>query len=84
MKPRERRLVRPPGKVQRENDDGSEVFMPVTLAAFRCMMCGHEFEQPVEAGEDKERSCPKCRSNSIRQLKKKPRPKGESDAEQPR
>jgi putative FmdB family regulatory protein len=45
------------------------------------MMCGHEFEETVDVGEDKERACPKCRSNSVRQLKKKPRPKGESDAE---
>ena len=35
------------------------------------MMCRHEYQQPVEEGEDKERSCPKCRSNSIRHLKKK-------------
>ena len=27
--------------------------------------------ESVEKGEDKERSCPKCRSNSIRHLKKK-------------
>ncbi|MCP4593224.1 MAG: hypothetical protein GY842_21005 [bacterium] len=38
---------------------------------FRCMMCGHEYTEKVEKGEDKERSCPKCRSNSIRHLKKK-------------
>ncbi len=43
-----------------------------TLETFRCMMCGHEYQEPVEPGEDKERSCPKCRSNSIRHLKKKP------------
>ena len=41
---------------------------------FRCMWCGHEYDQPVEPGEDKERSCPKCRSNSIRHLKKKKPP----------
>jgi Zn finger protein HypA/HybF involved in hydrogenase expression len=34
----------------------------------RCMMCGHEYE---DEAEDKERSCPVCRSNSIRQLKDK-------------
>jgi DNA-directed RNA polymerase subunit RPC12/RpoP len=44
-----------------------------TMETFRCMMCGHEYE---EAGEDKERSCPKCRSNSIRHLKKKAAEKG--------
>jgi hypothetical protein len=36
------------------------------------MMCGHEFQEDVEKGKDKERSCPKCRSNSIRRLKKRP------------
>jgi len=35
------------------------------------MMCGHEFQESVAEGEDKEHSCPKCRSNSIRRLKKK-------------
>ncbi len=40
----------------------------------RCMMCGHEYQEKIEQGEDKERSCPKCRSNSIRQLKKKKAP----------
>jgi len=42
-----------------------------TLETFRCMMCGHEYQEQVEKGEDKERTCPKCRSNSIRHLKKK-------------
>jgi len=45
--------------------------MPATIETFRCMMCGHEYQEKVEKGEDKERSCPKCRSNSIRHLKKK-------------
>ena len=36
------------------------------------MMCGHDYEEAVEPDEDKERSCPKCRSNSIRQFRKKP------------
>ena len=43
----------------------------VTSESFRCMMCGHEYSDKVVAGEDVERSCPKCRSNSIRHLKKK-------------
>jgi len=34
------------------------------------MACGHEYEETVEKGEDKERACPRCRSNSIRRLKK--------------
>ena len=42
-----------------------------TIETFRCMACGHEYEEKVETGEDKERGCPKCRSNSIRHLKKK-------------
>jgi len=42
-----------------------------TLETFRCMMCGHEYQEPVEKDEDKERTCSKCRSNSIRHLKKK-------------
>ena len=42
---------------------------------FRCMMCGHEWEEEVERGEDIERTCSKCRSNSIRQFKRKPEPK---------
>ena len=43
-----------------------------TVANVRCMMCGHEYQEFVVKGEDKERSCPKCRSNSIRHLKAKP------------
>ncbi len=46
-----------------------------TQETFRCMMCGHEYAEAVEKDEDKERSCPKCRSNSIRHLKKKRPPK---------
>jgi predicted Zn-ribbon and HTH transcriptional regulator len=45
--------------------------MTATLETFRCMMCGYEFQEPVEKGEDKERTCMKCRSNSIRRLKPK-------------
>jgi putative FmdB family regulatory protein len=43
--------------------------MPATLETFHCMACGHEFQERVEPDEDKERSCPRCRSNSIRQLR---------------
>jgi len=42
-----------------------------TIENFKCMLCGHEYQELVEEGEDKERSCPKCRSNSIRHLKKR-------------
>jgi len=47
---------------------------------FRCMMCGHEYEVKVEEGEDVERTCPKCRSNSIRHMKQRPT-KGNDDTE---
>ena len=50
---------------------GSFGMATTTLETFRCMMCGHEYQEQVEKGEDKERTCPKCRSNSIRHLKKK-------------
>jgi DNA-directed RNA polymerase subunit RPC12/RpoP len=53
--------------------------MPTTTETFRCMMCGHEYTEAVEKGEDKERSCPKCRSNSIRHMKKPP-PRSRKDA----
>ena len=43
----------------------------LTLASFKCMMCGHDYEEMVDPEKDEERSCPKCRSNSIRHLKKK-------------
>ena len=49
------------------------------LQKFRCMMCGHEWIEEVEKGVDIERSCPKCRSNSIRHLKKKPAAKEDAD-----
>ena len=45
--------------------------MTSTMESFRCMMCGHEYQEKVEKSEDVERSCPKCRSNSIRRLKKR-------------
>jgi len=34
---------------------------------FKCMRCGHQWE--AEHDPDKERMCPKCRSNSVRVLK---------------
>jgi len=44
--------------------------MAPTMEIFRCMMCGHEYEDEWDKDEDKERACPKCRSNSIRHMKK--------------
>ena len=38
----------------------------------RCMMCGCEYSEKLEEDVDEERSCPKCRSNSIRVLKNPP------------
>ena len=43
--------------------------MEATLEKFRCMMCGHQYEERVVEGEDREWACPQCRSNSIRHLK---------------
>ncbi|MFC1572086.1 hypothetical protein ACFL6M_00650 [Candidatus Eisenbacteria bacterium] len=37
---------------------------------FRCMRCGNEYEAiHTKDGQLVERSCPKCRSNSIRLMK---------------
>jgi putative FmdB family regulatory protein len=44
--------------------------MPATLTSFRCMMCGHDYQETADPEEDRERSCPRCRSNSIRVLTK--------------
>jgi putative FmdB family regulatory protein len=41
-----------------------------TMLKFKCMACGHDYEEAGEPNEDKERTCPKCRSNSIRHLKR--------------
>ena len=46
--------------------------MVTTAEPFRCMACGHEYEEQVEKGTDRERQCPRCRSNSIRLLKRRP------------
>jgi hypothetical protein len=46
--------------------------MTATVETFRCMASGDEYREKVEKGEDKERSCPRCRSNSIRHLKRAP------------
>lgn len=39
---------------------------------FKCLACGHEYPGMYDADNIQERSCPKCRSNSIRRL---PKPK---------
>ncbi len=40
-------------------------------ANFKCLRCGHQYTRPYdpETGPQ-ERMCPKCRSNSVRRLKK--------------
>ncbi len=50
--------------------------MTPTLQTFRCMMCGHEYQEAAEKAEDKERTCPQCRSNSIRMMKPQRAPGG--------
>ena len=44
----------------------------VKTVYLRCMMCGNEYSEKVAPDVDEERSCPKCRSNSIRVLKNPP------------
>jgi len=41
-------------------------------ADFKCLRCGLEYTAPFDPEEEpQERSCPKCRSNSVRRLKNK-------------
>jgi DNA-directed RNA polymerase subunit RPC12/RpoP len=42
----------------------------VKTVYLHCMMCGHDYSEEIEEGVDEERSCPNCRSNSIRVIKK--------------
>ena len=37
-------------------------------AKFKCLNCGHEYDGTYDANNVTERSCPKCRSNSVRRL----------------
>ena len=38
----------------------------------KCLHCGHLFQDEALMGEPiKERTCPKCRSNSVRRIKPK-------------
>lgn len=39
---------------------------------FKCLHCGHEYTAIYDAQNVAERSCPQCRSNSVRRL---PNPK---------
>ncbi|MBN1351827.1 hydrogenase expression protein HypA/HybF [candidate division KSB1 bacterium] len=38
-------------------------------AKFKCLRCGHEYVDSHTPGVVVERSCPKCRSNSVRRIK---------------
>ncbi len=40
-------------------------------AIFRCLRCGHEYEDNFTRGVPQELTCPKCGSNSVRRLEKK-------------
>jgi predicted nucleic-acid-binding Zn-ribbon protein len=45
------------------------------LWKFKCMRCGHEYEEKYDPRAPLvERSCPKCRSNSVRPLAAKDAP----------
>lgn len=35
---------------------------------FKCLKCGHEYPGMFDMDNVQERSCPKCRSNSVRRL----------------
>ncbi len=48
----------------------------VETVYLHCMMCGHDYSEEIEKGTDEERSCPKCRSNSIRVMKSPPDKEG--------
>ncbi len=39
---------------------------------YKCLHCGHEYKGPFDKKVPIERVCPKCSSNSIRKVKKKP------------
>lgn len=38
-------------------------------AKFKCLRCGHEFLDSYDPKVIVERSCPKCKSNSVRRVK---------------
>ena len=39
-------------------------------ADFKCLRCGFEYKDTYTPGQVAERTCPNCRSNSVRRLKK--------------
>ena len=46
--------------------------MPEQEANFKCLRCGHEYIDTYTPGTVVERTCPNCRSNSVRRLKNPP------------
>ena len=38
-------------------------------AKFKCLRCGHEFHDSYDPKVIVERTCPKCKSNSVRRVK---------------
>jgi DNA-directed RNA polymerase subunit RPC12/RpoP len=46
--------------------------MAVTETRFKCLNCGHEYDGMYDSQNIQERTCSKCRSNSVRRL---PKPK---------
>lgn len=46
--------------------------MAVSQVIFKCLNCGHEYDGVYDSNNVQERTCSKCRSNSVRRL---PKPK---------
>jgi predicted nucleic acid-binding Zn-ribbon protein len=44
-------------------------------AFFKCLRCGHQYQAVNQP--DMERTCPNCRSNSVRRLRGRPKPSAE-------
>ncbi len=46
--------------------------MPITKrkAHFVCLRCGHGYQDEYSPQEIRERSCPRCASNSVRRVRK--------------
>lgn len=42
--------------------------MAAKECTFKCLKCGHEYAGMFDAKNVTERTCPKCRSNSVRRL----------------
>ena len=58
----------------------------IEQAKFKCLRCGLEYSAPFDPDtEPQERSCVKCRSNSVRRIKEKKsgkKPEAESGGKQ--